>query len=166
MKLTQELFEYAGIGKNRLFLEWVSAAEGQRFAKIISRISEKVKAEGPFPEDEYRFQLEAITYTLQSEQVRWVLGIERQLTEEGNVYGETLDSESYGQFIRKKVLGEYEKSLIYLALKDKPHSVKELAEKVNMRVPHVAKLVVDLQNRGKVSLSSHEGTATKFAATG
>ncbi len=166
MKLTQELFKYAGIGERRLFLEWVSAAEGQRFAEIITSITEEVKAEGPFPAGEYRFKLEALIHTLKSEQARWVLGIERMLTEEGNVYGETLDPDEYREFVLKKLKDEYEKSLVYLALKECPQSVREVAEKIGMKVPHVAQLVVDLQTRGKVTLSGHEGTVTRFAALG
>jgi len=149
-----------------LFLEWVSAAEGQRFAEIITSITEEVKEQGPFPVEEHRFRLEALIHTFKSEQARWVLGIERMVTEEGNVYGETLDPDQYREFVFRKLIDEYEKSLVYLALKESPQSVREIAEKVGMKVPHVADLVVDLQNKGKVTLSGHEGTVTKFAALG
>ncbi len=164
--MTEELFKYAGIGEKRLFLEWVSAAEGQRFAEIITSITEEVKAEGPFPVEEHRFKLDALIHTFKSEQARWVLGIERMLTEEGNVYGETLDANDYRNFVLRKLIDEYEKSLVYLALRDGPQSVRDVAKKTGMKVPHVAELVVDLQTKGKVTLSGHEGTVTKFSAVG
>ena len=149
-----------------MYLEWVSAAEGQRFAEIITAITDEVKAQGPFPVKEHRFKLDALIHTFKSEQARWVLGIERMLTEEGNVYGETLDPEEYGKFVLRKLIDEYEKSLVYLALKEGPKSVREIAGRVGMKVPHVAELVVDLQTKGKVSLSGHDGTVTRFAAQG
>lgn len=88
------------------------------------------------------------------------------VTEEGNVYGETIDPGEYKKFVLSKLIDEYEKSLVYLALKEGPQSVRDVARKVGMKVPHVAELVVDLQTKGKVALSGHEGTVTKFSALG
>ncbi len=116
--------------------------------------------------EEHRFKLDALIHTFKSEQARWVLGIERLLTEEGNVYGETLDPDEYRRFLFNKLVDEYEKSLVYLSLKESPKSVRDVAEKVGMKVPHVAELVVDLQTKGKVTLSGHDGVITKFAAVG
>ena len=38
-----------GIGEERLRLEWVSAAEGGRFAQLIKEFVEDVKKVGPSP---------------------------------------------------------------------------------------------------------------------
>jgi F420-non-reducing hydrogenase iron-sulfur subunit len=43
------LVKLLGIGEERLRLEWVSAAEGGRFARLIKEFVEDVKKVGPSP---------------------------------------------------------------------------------------------------------------------
>lgn len=45
--LLKSLLEYAGLEEGRVQFSWVSASEGVRFAKVIARATEKVKALGP-----------------------------------------------------------------------------------------------------------------------
>jgi F420-non-reducing hydrogenase iron-sulfur subunit len=45
--LLKSLLEYAGISAKRLRIEWVSASEGTRFAKIVEEMTEDLKALGP-----------------------------------------------------------------------------------------------------------------------
>lgn len=45
--LLKSFLEYAGIEEGRVQFSWVSAAEGVRFANIITRVTEKIKALGP-----------------------------------------------------------------------------------------------------------------------
>jgi coenzyme F420-reducing hydrogenase delta subunit len=42
--------EYLGIEKGRVHFAWVSAAEGKRFAELITEITEEVRALGPAKE--------------------------------------------------------------------------------------------------------------------
>ncbi|MFQ6083227.1 MAG: hydrogenase iron-sulfur subunit [Candidatus Aminicenantia bacterium] len=45
--LLTRLLEQFGIEKERLRLEWVSAAEGDRFANLVAQITKEIKALGP-----------------------------------------------------------------------------------------------------------------------
>ncbi len=45
--LLVKLIEQLGIEKERLRLEWVSAAEGARYAKVVKEITEEIKQLGP-----------------------------------------------------------------------------------------------------------------------
>ena len=45
--LTQELIEILGIDSERLRLEWISSAEGTRFAEVVREFTEKVRSLGP-----------------------------------------------------------------------------------------------------------------------
>ena len=45
--LLKRLLEYAGLEEGRVQFSWVSASEGGRFADIIARVTEKIKALGP-----------------------------------------------------------------------------------------------------------------------
>ncbi len=46
---TAQLLRLLGIDAGRLRLEWVSAAEGARFARIMTEFTEQVRALGPSP---------------------------------------------------------------------------------------------------------------------
>ena len=43
----RDLLDFIGIERDRLRLEWVSAAEGQRFAQIVSDFTKRLKELGP-----------------------------------------------------------------------------------------------------------------------
>lgn len=45
--LLKSLLEFVGIEEARVQFSWVSAAEGGRFAEVIARVTETVKALGP-----------------------------------------------------------------------------------------------------------------------
>jgi coenzyme F420-reducing hydrogenase delta subunit len=47
LKLMQKLIERSGFEPARLRLEWVSAAEGQRFSEVMKEFVDKLKALGP-----------------------------------------------------------------------------------------------------------------------
>ena len=44
----QRLLSFFGVEPERLRLEWVSASEGARFARVISEFTEAVRSVGPF----------------------------------------------------------------------------------------------------------------------
>lgn len=45
--LLKNLFTYIGIEPERVQFSWVSAAEGERFAKIVAKVTEDVRKLGP-----------------------------------------------------------------------------------------------------------------------
>ena len=45
--MTQELVKILGIDPARLRLEWISSAEGTRFAEVATEFTEQVKSLGP-----------------------------------------------------------------------------------------------------------------------
>ena len=46
-KLLQKLLEQFGVEKERVRLEWVSASEGERYARIVESMTEETRALGP-----------------------------------------------------------------------------------------------------------------------
>jgi len=44
---TKKLLDLLGIGSDRLRLEWISAAEGEKFASVIKDFTEKLRSKGP-----------------------------------------------------------------------------------------------------------------------
>jgi F420-non-reducing hydrogenase iron-sulfur subunit len=47
--LVHEILENMGIEKERLMLDWVSAAEGEKFATIVKEFTNTIKKIGPSP---------------------------------------------------------------------------------------------------------------------
>jgi F420-non-reducing hydrogenase iron-sulfur subunit len=48
-EITRNVAALLGIGAGRLRLEWISAAEGVRFAKLIDEFTEQIRKLGPSP---------------------------------------------------------------------------------------------------------------------
>ena len=46
-EMTQELVRILGIESGRLRLEWISSAEGNRFAEVAREFTEQIKSLGP-----------------------------------------------------------------------------------------------------------------------
>jgi F420-non-reducing hydrogenase iron-sulfur subunit len=46
-KMTQELLSLLGIDPNRIRLEWISSAEGTKFAGTANEFTQMIKALGP-----------------------------------------------------------------------------------------------------------------------
>lgn len=45
--ILNELLNYIGLEQGRVSFSWVSAAEGEKFARVITEVTDKVKALGP-----------------------------------------------------------------------------------------------------------------------
>ena len=45
--MTQELVRILGIDQTRLRLEWISSAEGTRFAEVATEFTEQIRSLGP-----------------------------------------------------------------------------------------------------------------------
>ncbi len=46
-EMTRQIVKILGIDEDRLRLEWISSAEGTRFAEVAREFTEKIKALGP-----------------------------------------------------------------------------------------------------------------------
>ncbi len=46
-EMTREIVKILGIDTDRLRLEWISSAEGTRFAEVATEFTEKIKGLGP-----------------------------------------------------------------------------------------------------------------------
>jgi F420-non-reducing hydrogenase iron-sulfur subunit len=49
MAFLKKLLEFSGIDPERLALKWVSAAEGPRFANVVTEFVDKIRDLGPSP---------------------------------------------------------------------------------------------------------------------
>jgi hypothetical protein len=59
MRFLQELLKFVGLD-GRLHLEWISSAEAQKFVRVVTEFTEKIKALGPNPLKGFKEKIEAL----------------------------------------------------------------------------------------------------------
>jgi F420-non-reducing hydrogenase iron-sulfur subunit len=162
MDLVRYLLELSGIGQDRLQVRWVSATEGQQFAEYVTDLTGLLKELGPLDRDTMGLQLAAVSRAINNPDLRWLLGIERQLTERENVYHEKLDVAGYEELVKSAAKEEYHRGLVYAALQAEPRTVRQIAALTGLPVYTVSLRLNDLEKISLVSILGHEGTSPKF----
>lgn len=150
MKALRLLLELTGLNPDRVRLDWVSAAEGERFARIVKEFTERIRELGPLGESEglspekVSHELAAAYEVFAGETVRWLVGIRKDMVEKGNVFNEKLDAQQMDALISAAILREYLRSKILLSVAETPASVRQIAQAVERPaqelLPHVAVL--------------------------
>jgi F420-non-reducing hydrogenase iron-sulfur subunit len=99
IKMLKKLIALTGLEMDRLRLEWVSASEGQRFAKVVTEFTEQIRKLGPSPlsgskpNQKILENLQAAKDAASDFKLRVLVGRERELTEKCNVYEEKIPQE-------------------------------------------------------------------------
>jgi F420-non-reducing hydrogenase iron-sulfur subunit len=166
MQVLRHLLEVAGIGPDRVQLRWVSSAEGQLFAEDVTELTGVIKALGPLERERLRLPLAAAEQVLQTMQLRWLMNMERQLTERENVFHEKLDIAAYETALKKSAEEEYQKAMLREVLKTAPKTVSQMAEETGFPVYTVSLRLNDLERNGLADVSGHQGTTFKFKLLG
>ncbi|MBU0768790.1 MAG: hydrogenase iron-sulfur subunit [Proteobacteria bacterium] len=164
MDMLAQLLDISGIGRNRVHLRWASAAEAQTFADYVIEVTEVITTMGPFDKTRYSLQLAALERGLTSPRLRWLVGIDRQVTERENVYHEKTDPEQFKKVLQNAIETEYQKALIYELLNQGPVTVKEMSEKSGLPVYTISLRLNDLERGGLAALSGCEGRTPKFVS--
>jgi len=162
MEVVEYLLDLTGIGRERMQLRWVSSAEGQLFADYITRYSDQTRDMGPFDLDRFKLPLAAAKRTLDSSRVRWLTGMNRKLTEEGNVYSEKINEKEYTDLLHRAIEEEYEKALVLEALGPKPQLVREISKKTELPVYTVSSRLVELKIDGQAEIKDYDGVDPLF----
>ena len=162
MDLVRYLLEISGIGQDRLQVRWVSATEGQQFAEYVTQLTEIVQELGPLDRDQLALQIAAVSRAIDNVDLRWLLGLQRQLTERGNVYHEKLDPAAYEELLKSSAEQEYHRGLIYAAVEAGPRTVRQIAEVTGLPIYTVSLRLNDLEKTSLVNISGHEGHSPKF----
>lgn len=152
----------SGIGQDRLQLRWVSSAEGQLFAEYVTELTGVIKQLGPLDRDRLKLPLAAVERTLESLTLRWLMGMERQLTERENVYHEKIDPQHYQMVMNQMAEEEYQKALLFEAMREGPQTVRQMAAGTGLPVYTVSLRLNDLERNGLAEIHGHEGNSPKF----
>lgn len=164
INLTRKLLEMAGVGSERLLLDWVSAGEGERFSQVVRQFVEKIKGLGPFSlDDEMKGKLKAVRASLEGEKIRWMIGKGPELMEKENVYHERLPKERLNEAIESTIRDEFLKNRILALIESKSMAAKEISQKLNLKLNDTLNYLISLVGEGKIGFDpSEEGKIPKY----
>jgi predicted transcriptional regulator len=141
----------------------VSSAEAQRFVEVVTTVNESVKAQGKFDPKAFSFELAAAEMTLAGETLRWMVGKEVKITTDGDVYGRKWDTGSFETILDAVLEREYQKNLIYQAVKDGYTSVRDINQKIGIDLKRISYLLADLEKTNKVEFTGMKDRIPVFA---
>jgi len=162
IELVRYLLEISGIDRNRLHLRYVSATEGQQFAEYVTDLTKLLRELGPLNHEQMAIRLAAVGRAIMNADLRWLIGLQRQLTERGNVYQEKLDPTAYDRLLKSSALEEYHRALIHEALQAGPQTVRQMAAVTGLPIFTISSRLNDLEKTSLVNIQGHEGHSPKF----
>ncbi|MCX7994827.1 MAG: hydrogenase iron-sulfur subunit [candidate division WOR-3 bacterium] len=149
----RKLLSLTEIEKDRLYLDWVSAAEGERFANLVNTFTERIKNLGEIKiNDGTKEMLLAVKDVLEGERFRHLTGVEYQVTEKENVYGEKIPVEDFEKKLEQILYEEYIKARILRLLQNNELTIPQIAQKLNTALDFAFKCVCSLQENNIVEM--------------
>jgi F420-non-reducing hydrogenase iron-sulfur subunit len=172
MKTAKNVLKKVGLSPERLLVDWVSAAEGERFATLVREFTEKVRKLGPLGQEtdlkleQLKARLTAAREALAQQRIRWLVGRERELVEDKNVFGEKASQEEFDHMMFQTIEKEFAKSRILLSMGEDALSVREIAQRIGASPREILRNMISLERAGLVSVVRIEGNSPKYRRTG
>jgi len=157
MGLAWKVLQHVGVNRERLALEWASAAEAPLFAQLVTRFTERIKELGPLGSSEgkdwegLRYKLKAARQATRDLKLRMAFGkLAKEIRKEGSYRSELIEEEikeKLGDIIK----GEINRSEIVLYIQEKgPLSSEDLSAKIGMPLPDTDAELAGLSKKGLV----------------
>ena len=163
IELTAQVLEEVGLQPERLHLDWVSAAEGQRFGEVITDFTNKIRELGPICNDEdYKKKAKLGGNIVGVNRLRWLVGKEYDMLEKGNVYNEDIDQDEYKDIIWQSVEVEYNKELICSVMTGESHKVSDIANELALPQKLVFDYITEMENEGRIHLIDFDGNTPRY----
>jgi F420-non-reducing hydrogenase iron-sulfur subunit len=159
MEITQKLFDYIGVNKERLAFRQCSSGEASVFVNLVSEFDAKIKELGPIGQGGDRLnapdifeKLKLAQAVLAGEKIRWVIGKRTPFIESGNMYGEIFTEHEFNRAIDMIIVEEIEVQAILNQLKNSAQSVKNLAQDLDIPSERVFRHVTALLRKEMIQL--------------
>jgi len=167
VKMARKLMELAGIEPERLGLEWISASEGEKFARVVTEFTEQIRQLGPTPvrgNEKLQMRLSAAINAAKTFRLKALNGKELKVTEQGNVYGEVIDQQRFDEIFESAAEEEFTRSMILELTSNTPRSVVEMAEEIGAMPEEILDHVSTLRERNMIALDSVEDFTPRYRA--
>jgi len=158
MKALSKLLDLINFS-NRMRLDWVSAAEGNKFAQIVLEFTNHIKKLGPSPIKKKQKgpqiidSLQAVKNVLEDSRLRGLIARQRELVTDKNVYGEQISVERFENLIDDVIKNEFIRHIIIIKIKEKGKSVPVIAIEIGIKAREVLEHIVVLRSRGLVDVA-------------
>jgi len=152
----------------RVRLDWVSASEGARFAKVVSEFIDSIREQGPSPvsgeniDQELFNNLKAMENSVSSDRIRALVGRQRIITEVENEYGEKVPIDEFNAIFDEAIHDEFVRQRILLSLSTKVLSVKDLAAELKLDPSEILENMLTLKSRGEIDYQSIDGNTPLY----
>ncbi len=163
------LLEYSGVNPKRFMLDWVSASEGMRFARLASEFTADIRNLGQLGKGEGESEaglddrLKAAKAVSQQEKLRYLLGRFTAFVKEGNHYGERFAEHEMQRMLGGVILDELLANGIVLALEGGPLSVMETAARLGQPAERVLLAIMSLRRKGIVEAAGTVGRTPTYS---
>jgi coenzyme F420-reducing hydrogenase delta subunit len=170
--MIKRILEILEISPDRLHVDWISPAEGERLPGLLTDFTEKIVELGPLGSEaslelgELSQRLSASKGALADDRLRWLVGRERELIEEGNVFGERLPQEEFDRVMVESISKEYMRNRILLSLEERALTIREMGEVVDLPPREVLKKLVALERDGLISVTEIDGKSPRYRRIG
>jgi len=170
IRMLKKLLAKTGLEPERLRLEWVSASEGGLFAELVTDFTNQIRALGPSPLSREKPDPNILEGMLAAKsatadfRLRVLVGREKELTEDVNVYGEKISQEKFDKTMGEAIIDEYIRNKIYFKVRKEPLSVKELSKRLDLDPRAVLRHIVVMRRRGMIAVDRIEGTTPLYVA--
>ena len=161
MLLGKRLLDHVGVASGRLRLEWISAAEGTRFAEIMSDFAGQLKELGPLGAGEgiepadLKLKLDAL-----SQLVPYVKLVEREKLRvpirSEEAYRAFYESDAVSRVINDVIADKLAMSQTLMLLRERPRSTREISERLGLTPSEVSRHLNVSSRQGLVSYDEEE----------
>ncbi len=166
VQVTKKLLDLAGINPNRLRLEWLSAAQGPKFAKIITELTEHLTALGPLANDNFsELDLSAAFASVSNYRLKILATKLTDFEQTGNKYHELFSAHELERLTNDIVYDEFVANKILRSLKDSSKSVKVLSDELELKPSKALKCILDLKQSRRIKFDKITGTSPSYICT-
>ncbi len=173
INLIKKLLELTDLENERFRLEWVSAAEGQRFGEVVKEFTDQITELGPNPikagdekSNDLIDQLRGAKSASAHFRLRSVVSREKKLIEETNVYGENISQAEFNEIFDKIIEDEYIRNRILLLVEREPRTVEGISKSIGIPSEQVFKHIGRLWRRQIVLMEGHKEDLPLFIKAG
>ncbi len=168
MAMTKRVIAEIGLLPERMAFDYVSAAEGGRFAEVVNSFTSHIRELGPlgvkegYPPEELHSRLELATRVVKDERIRWLVGKEYELVESGNVYGEKLTKDSVEELLVRNIVEQFQKERILQAIKETPLTCKAISHSLGLSARATFGYLTYLADQGQVCIADFDGHTPRY----
>ncbi len=169
VSVVKSIISHIGINPKRLLLDWVSAAEGPRFAQLVTDFTNRLRELGPLNDDaknsngNLSLKLKAARNAVKSEKLRWVAAKQTEFKKDGNKYSEVFTGQEIGRMVDGVVIEEIALQQILLLLEQEKLSVKEISQRLGISSPKIMEQMLGLRRKEIIKIAEIRGRSPLYA---